>query len=124
MSLGQVWGQGMFETLIDIGKSSASLEEHLGKPVDLVDTLVLQLAIDTNKAEWLRGAWRNQHLPRYRSDIGFSCFTCYEMTIPMFEKSEVIIWIIENLKGSWMIQNNRVIFDQDYDAVLYLLRWG
>ena len=121
MSLGKLWGSGEVDR--DTNQDITSLSVFLECDLKQAHPLILRLALEADRPDWLKGVNQLNHLPRFRflNEVEMPFLYAVDETD---ERTEIVRWVVEELKHEWCLSMLSIHFASDYDAVLYRLRWG
>lgn len=106
---------------ITLGGASGLAQFFGGANLTRVDHLNMQIAINADYPEWLRGIAKESGLPRRVMHAEFE----FRFVVPPTEAERGVLaaWIVETCHGAWDINNRFVLFEDPEDAVHYRLKW-
>lgn len=104
--------KGGMTTLADFFNGNLTSVSHLN----------IFIAIHADYPEWLRGITAEKDLPRRALTYDLP----HKVVAPVNAalQAQAVAWIVDNLSGAWNITQTWVFFENDLDAVKYMLRWS
>lgn len=99
-----------------------SMGEFFGASLNTVSQFNLYIAVFAGRPDWLANVTDEYALPRRVKGGQLP----HQYVVPNTEalRAQLAVWIVEECRGGWDMNNRWVSFELDLDAVHYRLRWN